>query len=152
MDALRQKLIHYEKDKASLARLRSRLADAQKSYRNLEFEHEVLQQRFDNLQKEKDTLHEEMEAKLYEANRVRDLKKQISEKKINVLKESLEVREAQIAESIVATEAVPADTNEVRKDVGCYIIYTRKNTKKEYLMNSLTSKGFTLFNVSVDSP
>lgn len=124
MDALRQKLIHYEKDKASLARLRSRLVEANKTYRNLEFEHEVLQQRFDNLQKEKDTTHDQLEGQLYESSRINNLKEQISEKKIGSLRESLEIREAQIAEGMLATGAVPADTNKVCKEyfLLCYVV------------------------------
>ncbi|GMH43171.1 hypothetical protein BSKO_11093 [Bryopsis sp. KO-2023] len=111
--ALKEKLTHYEKDKTALSRTRSRLEEAEKNFKNMEFEQEVLQQRFDKLEKERDHLQEQLERKVYEIKQKHDLQKQLQQKKVESLNATVEIREAQLSECLLAAQLKPSDINKV---------------------------------------
>ena len=56
VDDLRRQLGNHEKNKISLQNTKQRLADAEKSLRNVEWEHEVQMQRFAKVEAERDAL------------------------------------------------------------------------------------------------
>lgn len=56
-DELRRQLANYEKDKRSLKRSKHRLIIQEKEMKDLRWEHEVLEQRFQKLEQERDNLH-----------------------------------------------------------------------------------------------
>lgn len=66
VEALRQALATYEKDKLVLAQTKARLVGTEKQLKNLEWENEVLQQRFANMQVSGDPWGEREEAGLQE--------------------------------------------------------------------------------------
>ena len=66
VELLRQSLANYEKDKQSLQQTKARLLNAEKQVKNLEWENEVLQQRFLKVQGERDDLYEKFEASIYD--------------------------------------------------------------------------------------
>jgi hypothetical protein len=57
-DALKKELAHYEKDKISLQSAKARLKFLEDKYKQSTWEHEVLEQRFAQIQKERDELYE----------------------------------------------------------------------------------------------
>ena len=57
-DSLKRELAHYEKDKMSLQNSKARLKVLEEKYKQLSWEHEVLEQRFAQTQKERDDLYE----------------------------------------------------------------------------------------------
>jgi len=66
VELLRQSLANYDKDKQSLQQTKARLLNAEKQVKNLEWENEVLQQRFLKVQGERDDLYEKFEASIYD--------------------------------------------------------------------------------------
>ena len=66
VELLRQSLANYDKDKQSLQQTKARLVNAEKQVKNLEWENEVLQQRFLKVQGERDDLYEKFEASIYD--------------------------------------------------------------------------------------
>jgi chromosome segregation ATPase len=66
VEALRSQLTNYEADKEALRATKVRLANAEKSIRNLEWEGEVAAQRFDKVQGERDELYGKFEASIYD--------------------------------------------------------------------------------------
>lgn len=66
VELLRQQLANYDKDKLSLQQTKARLLNAEKQVKNLEWENEVLQQRFLKVQGERDELYGKFEASIYD--------------------------------------------------------------------------------------
>jgi predicted transcriptional regulator len=58
-DSLKKELAHYEKDKLSLHNAKARLKVLEEKYKQSTWEHEVLEQRFAQVQKERDELYEQ---------------------------------------------------------------------------------------------
>jgi shikimate kinase len=56
---LKRELAHYEKDKLSLNNAKARLKVLEEKYKQSTWEHEVLEQRFAQVQKERDELYEQ---------------------------------------------------------------------------------------------
>ena len=57
MSELKKQLLNYEKDKAGLGAMKTRLRTVTADHKSLEWEHEVLEQRFEKVQKERDELY-----------------------------------------------------------------------------------------------
>ncbi len=58
-ETLKRELAHYEKDKVSLVNAKARLRFLEDRHKQTSWEHEVLEQRFEQVQKERDTLYEQ---------------------------------------------------------------------------------------------
>merc|ERR1712028_123189 len=63
VEKLRHELANYQKDKMSLQNAKSRLHVLETQLRDLTWEHEVLEQRFHHVEKERDELYERLEKK-----------------------------------------------------------------------------------------
>ncbi|GMH43172.1 hypothetical protein BSKO_11094 [Bryopsis sp. KO-2023] len=113
VESLRQKLGQYNKDKVALSRTRARHADSEKKLKSLEFEHEVVQQRFEKLQKDRDQIYAQFESAVYKVQQRAGLRELINTRKVERLKLELEKRESQLAECLLAAELDPEDTNKV---------------------------------------
>lgn len=102
VDDLRRQLANYERDKAILAQTKARLLETEKALRNLEWEHEVFQQRFGALQAERDDLYAKFEASIYEVQQKSGLKSMLLERKLEAMSDVLEKKEAQLGEVLAA--------------------------------------------------
>ncbi|MEW5305571.1 MAG: hypothetical protein WDW36_008103 [Sanguina aurantia] len=108
VEALRAQLASYEKDKLSLAQTKARLLNSEKQIRNLEWENEVLQQRFSKVQSERDELYDKFEASIYDVQQKTGLKSLLLEKRLEAVAEALEMKEAQLAEVLTAANLDPS--------------------------------------------
>ena len=108
VDDLRRQLANYERDKGVLSQTKARLGETEKELRNLEWEHEVFQQRFAGLQGERDDLYNKFEASIYEVQQKSGLKSLLLERKLEALGEMLERKEAQLGEVLSAANLDPA--------------------------------------------
>eukprot|EP00877_Chromochloris_zofingiensis_P012225 jgi/Chrzof1/7256/Cz02g16210.t1 len=115
VESLRGQLASYEKDKASLAQAKARLAAAEKQVKNLEWEAEVLQQRFGKVQQERDELYEKFEASVYDVQQKTGLKSLLLERRVEALSDALEMKEAQLGEVLAAAHLDPATLQQVNK-------------------------------------
>lgn len=115
VEQLRQQLANYEKDKLSLAQTKARLLNAEKQLKNLEWENEVLSQRFSKVQSERDDLYEKFEASIYDVQQKTGLKSALLERRLEAMQEALEMKEAQLAEVLTAANLDPGTLAAINK-------------------------------------
>lgn len=107
-DELRRQLANYEKDKRSLKRSKNRLVIQEKEMKDLRWEHEVLEQRFQKLEIERDSLHKNFVSAVQEVVQKANFKKLMLERKVVALADSLEKKDAQLNEILAASNLDPA--------------------------------------------
>ena len=107
VDELRKQLTNYQKDKASLSSAKARLRVMDKELKSLEWEHEVLEQRFQKTQAERDELYKKFVKAIHEVQQKSGFKNLLLEKKLTALADSLEKKEAQLNEVLSASNLDP---------------------------------------------
>jgi len=107
VEKLRHELANYQKDKMSLQNAKSRLHVLETQLRDLTWEHEVLEQRFHHIEKERDELFEKFESTIYDVQQKSGFKNILLEKKLQAINESLEKKESQLSEVIHAANLDP---------------------------------------------
>lgn len=107
MEDLRSLLTQYEKDKIALTRTRARLVAAEKNFKNLEFDYEVLEQRYAKLHKDRDDVYEHFENTVYNVQQRAGIRDLMSFKKVERLSQDIEKKKCQLAECIVAANLDP---------------------------------------------
>jgi len=107
VEKLRHELANYQKDKMSLQNAKSRLHVLETQLRDLTWEHEVLEQRFHHVEKERDELYEKFEATIYDVQQKSGFKNILLERKLQAINESLEKKESQLSEVINAANLDP---------------------------------------------
>uniref|UniRef100_A0A8C6XSV4 Dynein regulatory complex subunit 4 n=2 Tax=Naja naja TaxID=35670 RepID=A0A8C6XSV4_NAJNA len=105
---LQRKLAHYEKDKAILASIRARLKVTEKDLKDLQWEHEVLQQRFSKVQDERDDLYQKFTKAINEVQQKTGFKNLLLERKLIGLASLLEKKEVQLNEVLAASNLDPS--------------------------------------------
>merc|ERR1719230_957036 len=104
---LRRQLANYEKDKTALASTKSRLKTLSEDHRNLKWEHETLEQRFEKTQAERDELYKKFLKAIQEVQQKSSFKNLLLEKKLGALADTLEKKEAQLNEVLSASNLDP---------------------------------------------
>ena len=115
VETLRLQLQNYEKDKLSLSHTKARLVATEKQLKNLEWEHEIFEQRFEQIQQERDELYDKFESSIYEVQQKNGLKSMMLERKLVAMQEQLEKEEAQLGEVLAASNLDPATLQQVNK-------------------------------------
>eukprot|EP00736_Rhodelphis_marinus_P010730 Rmarinus@m.7847 len=115
VDHLRAELANYQKDKLSLSNAKARLLQLEESNRKLLWEKEVLEQRFEQLQKERDELYEKFEATVYDVQQKSGFKNLLLEKKLDAATTQLEKKDAQLNEVLAASNLDPSVLGAVTK-------------------------------------
>eukprot|EP00033_Pygsuia_biforma_P001558 GCRY01001757.1.p1 GENE.GCRY01001757.1~~GCRY01001757.1.p1 ORF type:complete len:468 (-),score=123.98 GCRY01001757.1:514-1917(-) len=113
VEELRGKLQNYNKDKLVLTNSKARVKSLESQLKQLEWEKEVLEQRFEKVEKERDDLYEQFVSSIYEVQQKAGFKNLLLEKKLNTISESLEKKEAQLQETIAAANLDPAALGQV---------------------------------------
>ena len=85
---------NHEKDKNTLITTKAKLKVISKELEELRWDHEVLQQKFNQVSKERDEIQERFSTAILEIQQKAGLKYMLLEKKILALREELEEREA----------------------------------------------------------
>lgn len=104
---LQKELANYQKDKASLASAKARLKVRMEELKKLEWEHEVLKQRFEQTQSERDELYGKFVKAIHEVQQKSNFKNLLLEKKLTALADTLEKKEAQLNEVLAASNLDP---------------------------------------------
>ncbi|XP_057291312.1 dynein regulatory complex subunit 4-like [Hydractinia symbiolongicarpus] len=104
---LHKQLSNYEKDKASLQSAKARLRVQEDELKKLQWEHEVLRQRFEQTQKERDELYNKFVRAIHEVQQKGNFKNLLLEKKLTVITDTLEKKEAQLNEVLSASNLDP---------------------------------------------
>ncbi|CAG9463844.1 unnamed protein product [Pedinophyceae sp. YPF-701] len=115
VDTLRHQVVNYEKDKMTLSQTKARLLQADKKLKNLEWENEVLQQRFAEVQRERDDLYDRFERSIYDVQQKAGLRSMLLERKLEAMSEQLEKKESQLAEVLAASNLDPATLQKVNQ-------------------------------------
>merc|ERR1712106_839287 len=84
----KRQLANYEKDKRCLKNSQTRLAAQKEEMKELKWEHEVLEQRFQKLQAERDNLHANFVSSVQEVVQKANFKKLLLERKVVALADS----------------------------------------------------------------
>ncbi|KAG7470664.1 hypothetical protein MATL_G00116200 [Megalops atlanticus] len=114
---LQRQMANYKKDKTSLAGAKARLKVAEKEMKDLKWEHEVLEQRFQKVQDERDELYEKFTQAILEVQQKSGFKNLLLEKKLSALNEVLERKEVQLNEVISASNLDHSALNVVTRKV-----------------------------------
>ncbi|XP_053555347.1 dynein regulatory complex subunit 4 [Bombina bombina] len=104
---LTRQLANYEKDKTALANTKARLKSTEKDLNALKWEHEVLEQRFEKVQGERNDLYQKFTTAIQEVQQKSGFKNLLLEKKLMALGETLEKKEAQLNEVLAASNLDP---------------------------------------------
>mmetsp|Transcript_67360 Transcript_67360/g.140347 ORF Transcript_67360/g.140347 Transcript_67360/m.140347 type:complete len:557 (-) Transcript_67360:135-1805(-) len=107
VELLRHELSNYDKDKLSLQNTKARLLVLEAEKKQLQWEHEVLQQRFAMVQKERDELFEKFETTIYDVQQKSGFKNLLLEKKVEELEKEREKKEAKLNEVLAASNLDP---------------------------------------------
>ncbi|NXH16000.1 DRC4 protein, partial [Bucco capensis] len=105
---LQKKLTHYDKDKEALMNTRARLRVAQKELKDLQWEHEVLEQRFSKVQAERDELYHKFTKAIHEVQQKAGFKNLLLERKLQGLLSLLEKKEVELSEVFAASNLDPS--------------------------------------------
>ncbi|XP_058828960.1 dynein regulatory complex subunit 4 [Topomyia yanbarensis] len=95
---LRKKLQYYDRDKATLNRVKTRLSSTQKQLSSLKLESDVLQMRCEKLAEERDQLKSMFEKSILELQQKSGLKNSLLERKLEYIEKQTEQREAILGE------------------------------------------------------
>jgi hypothetical protein len=108
-EGLRRSLGNYQKDKLSLQNAKARLKVIEEAHKNLSWEHEVLEQRFAQVQKERDDLYNQFLSRVVEVQQKSGFKNLMLEKKLDALKSNLEKKDTYLHE-IIASQNIDTNT------------------------------------------
>uniref|UniRef100_A0A0B7ARK5 Dynein regulatory complex subunit 4 n=1 Tax=Arion vulgaris TaxID=1028688 RepID=A0A0B7ARK5_9EUPU len=107
VDSLRRQLVNYEKDKEMLKTTKARLKVMSEEFKSLRWENEVLEQRFQKTQDERDELYNKFIKAVHEVQQKSNFKNLLLEKKLTSLADILEKKEAQLNEVLSASNLDP---------------------------------------------
>ncbi|XP_045149575.1 dynein regulatory complex subunit 4 isoform X3 [Echinops telfairi] len=108
MNEMQRKLTHYERDKQILTCTKARLKVTEKDFKDLQWEHEVLEQRFIQVQQERDRLYQRFTAAIQEVQQKAGFQNLILERKLQALSSAVEQKEAQLNEVLATSNLDPA--------------------------------------------
>ncbi|MCO5614785.1 hypothetical protein L7F22_069069 [Adiantum nelumboides] len=130
VETLKKQLANYEKDKLSLQQARAALAEHSKMVKNLEFEKGALQQKFGEVTNERDELYKRFENGVFEMQRKSNLKNLLTQRKVQVLEETLEKKDAQIGEVLALTIRDPNMIQHAKDNVNHTIDFKNKEIRQ----------------------
>ncbi|XP_069073289.1 dynein regulatory complex subunit 4 [Pleurodeles waltl] len=104
---LHKQMDNYEQDKASLVSTKARLKLTDKELKDLQWEHEVLEQRFSKVQAERDELYKKFTKAIQDVQQKTGFKNLLLERKLLALSDTLEKKEAQLNEVLSASNLDP---------------------------------------------
>merc|ERR1719192_576756 len=87
--------------------MKSRLRTLTEDHKALEWEHDVLEQRFEKVQAERDDLYRKFVKAIHEVQQKSNFKNLLLEKKLSALADTLEKKEAQLNEVLSASNLDP---------------------------------------------
>merc|ERR1711916_278653 len=98
-----------------LAEKTARVEELEKELKDLQWEHEVLEQRFAQVEAERDELYDKFVTTIHEVQQKSGFKNLLLEKKMSVLNDELEKKDAQLSEVLAASNIEPSALAAVTK-------------------------------------
>eukprot|EP00163_Fabomonas_tropica_P031533 TRINITY_DN752_c1_g1_i2.p1 TRINITY_DN752_c1_g1~~TRINITY_DN752_c1_g1_i2.p1 ORF type:complete len:387 (-),score=137.25 TRINITY_DN752_c1_g1_i2:355-1515(-) len=115
VDTLRHELANYQKDKLSLQNAKARLVVQAEQLKQIRWEHEVLEQRFKQVEAERDDLYNKFEQTIYDVQQKAGFKNLLLEKKLDTMNDALEKKDAQLSEVLAASNLDQGAMNNVSR-------------------------------------
>ncbi|XP_036131399.1 dynein regulatory complex subunit 4 [Molossus molossus] len=115
MSEMQKKLGDHERDKHLLVCTKARLKVTEKELKSLQWEHEVLEQRFLQVQRERDELYRKFTSAILEVQQKTGFKNLILERKLQALSTTVEKKELQLNEVLAASNLDPAALTQVSR-------------------------------------
>ncbi|XP_029780748.1 dynein regulatory complex subunit 4 isoform X1 [Suricata suricatta] len=139
MNEMQKQLGNYERDKQVLVRTRARLKVTEKELKDLQWEHEVLEQRFLKgrgplyalqVQQERDELYRKFTAAILEVQQKVGFKNLVLQRKLQALSAAVEKKEVQFNEVLAASNLDPAALTLVSRKLED-VLESKNNTIKD---------------------
>mmetsp|Transcript_2603 Transcript_2603/g.4739 ORF Transcript_2603/g.4739 Transcript_2603/m.4739 type:complete len:476 (+) Transcript_2603:155-1582(+) len=127
---LRSELEDYKKEKTEMRTVKSQLVVVEEECSTVSWEHEVLLQRFEELQKERDDLKLHFKACVYDVKQKSGFKKLILEKKLLAVQRVQEEKEAQLNEVLARANLDPSALGQVKGRVSDVLQLKNDETRK----------------------
>ncbi|XP_056667181.1 dynein regulatory complex subunit 4 isoform X1 [Monodelphis domestica] len=127
---LHRKLVNYEKDKQALTSTKARLKVTEKDLKDLQWEHEVLEQRFIKVQVERDDLYAKFNKAILEVQQKTGFKNLILERKLATMANVMERKEVQLNEILSASNLDPEALSVVSRKLED-VLESKNNAIKE---------------------
>ncbi|CAK9262711.1 unnamed protein product [Sphagnum jensenii] len=105
VEELRKQLANYDKDKLLLAGTTNSLKERTRELGSLEWDHQVVQQRCTQVQLEHDEFYAKFESSIFEVQQKCGLQNLLLQRKVQILAEKLEKKEAQLGEAGVKLDS-----------------------------------------------
>ena len=115
VEKLRAELNDYQRDKKHLKEVKAEILIFEAKLKRLGWEHEVLLQRYERIQTERDRLYEQFQTSVFNVQQKAGFKHLLLEKRLLALGESLEKKEAQLNEVLVSANLSPAVLGQMSK-------------------------------------
>ncbi|KAM9227884.1 dynein regulatory complex subunit 4 [Leptosomus discolor] len=114
---LQKKLAHYDKVEEALTNAKARLKVTQKELEDLQWEHEVLEQRFSLVQADRDELYQKFTKAINEVQQKTGFKNLLLERKLKGLLGVLEKTEVELGEVFAASNLDPGALSLVSREL-----------------------------------
>jgi hypothetical protein len=115
VEKLRAELNDYQRDKTHLREVKAEILVFEQKMKGLGWEHEVLLQRYERAQSERDRLYEQFQNSVFNVQQKSGFKHLLLEKRLAAVGESLEKKEAQLNEVLVSANLSPAVLGQMSK-------------------------------------
>ncbi|CAK4076160.1 unnamed protein product [Aphanomyces euteiches] len=115
VERLRKSIQAYNDDKIALKTAKAQLLVLEEELNMLSWEHEVLTQRYAQVQREYTTLHSHFQASIHDVQQKNGLKNLLLEKKLESIHDVLEQKDVQLNEVLSHAQLDPSMAGQVRK-------------------------------------
>lgn len=130
VEDLQKKLTIYGEDQIKLSDTKSTLVKLEEQVKNLEWEKEVLLQKFDKIKEEKDELHGKLETTVYSVQQKTGFQNLLLEKKIEAMSQDLEKTESALAEVLASTNLQPEIIGDIKHNLEDVLMAKNKEIQK----------------------
>ncbi|XP_055992037.1 dynein regulatory complex subunit 4 isoform X2 [Sorex fumeus] len=130
MSEMQKRLATYQRDKQILFCTKARLKVTEKDLKGLQWEHEVLEQRFIKVQQERDDLYRKFTAAILEVQQKVGFKNLVLERKLQALNATVEKKEVQFNEVLAASNMDPGALTLVSRKLED-VLDSKNNTIKD---------------------
>ncbi|GAA49106.1 growth arrest-specific protein 8 [Clonorchis sinensis] len=105
---LKRRMTNYEKDKALFKQTKILLKTCEQEKKHVQWQFDILEQRFKRMEKERDELYERFVAAIQDVQQKTGLKNLLLEKRLQALTDVVEKKEVQLNEVLAASNLDPA--------------------------------------------
>jgi hypothetical protein len=130
VEDLKKKLQQYELDKVELKESKGTLVVLEEDIKNLEWEHEVLEQKKEKLDEETGELRQKLEDSVYSVQQKNGFKNLLLEKKLEAMSQDLEKTESALAEVLASTNLNPAVIGDIKHNLEDVLMAKNKQVQK----------------------